>query len=310
MPGDDQAMIVILDYPGAQRSAILGMQDMFAFARQHALVQGGAFPDATARELPPEAALVVIIPPALSLSPPTLPDGWSKRLHSLQKDGSLLASVCSGAFLLAQAGRLDGRTATTHWMHAAEFRKRHPRVIVDTDRLLLDQGDIVTAGGVMAWTDLALHLIERFGSRGLMLTTAKMFVIDPPERDQNPYATFAPDLSHNDAAIRTIQILLAERPAETHATAALASAAAMSERTFLRRFGKATGLSPIAYLQNLRVQAARSRLELSRASVEQISWELGYSDVATFRRVFKRIVGLSPADYRRRFGAPSALPRP
>ncbi|MFM8754316.1 MAG: GlxA family transcriptional regulator [Phenylobacterium sp.] len=286
------------------------MQDMFAFARQHALAQGGSFPDAAARDMPPEAALVVIIPPALTLSPPTLPDGWNKRLRSLQKDGSLLASVCSGAFLFAQASLLDGRRATTHWMHAAEFRTRHPRVIVDTDRLLLDQGDIVTAGGVMAWTDLALHLIERLGTRSLMLSTAKMFVIDPPDRDQSPYATFAPDLSHNDAAIRKIQILLAEHLAGTHRTAALARDAGMSERTFLRRFGQATGLGPVAYLQNVRVQAARSRLELSRASVEQIGWELGYSDVATFRRVFKRIVGLSPADYRRKFGAPSALPRP
>lgn len=286
------------------------MQDMFAFARQHALAQGGSFPDAAARELPPEAALVVIIPAALTLSPPNLPDGWSKRLRSLQSGGSIFASVCSGAFLLAQAGLLDGRRATTHWMHAAEFKDRHPRVIVDTDRLLLDQGDIVTAGGVMAWTDLALHLIERLGTRGLMLSTAKMFVIDPPDRDQSPYATFAPNLSHSDAAIRKIQILLAERLDGTNTTAALASYAAMSERTFLRRFGKVTGLSPVAYLQNLRVQAARSHLELSRASVEQISWELGYSDVATFRRVFKRIVGLSPADYRRKFGAPSALPRP
>ena len=140
-------------------------------------------------------------------------------------------------------------------------------------------------------------------ARQLMLDVAKMFVVDPPEREQSHYASFLPNFKHADASILTVQHMLQENISATYTLAGLAQAAAMSERSFLRRFKKATGLSPVAYIQSLRVEAARSRLELTKVSFERLSWDLGYNDSATFRSVFKRITGLSPSDYRRKFGA-------
>ncbi len=304
MPQDARkhAQIQILDYPGAQQSAILGMRDLMDFAAQLAEASGATANRAEICDTPKEGAVVVILPPALSLSPPDLPDGWKERLVELHQGGTVLASVCSGAFLLAETGLVDGRQVTTHWRHAAKFRERFPLVVTVINRLLVDLGDIVTAGGVMAWTDLTLHIIARLGGRKLMLDVAKMFVVDPPEREQSHYASFLPNFKHADASILMVQHLLQENIGAAHTLAGLAQAATMSERSFLRRFKKATGLSPVAYIQGLRVEAARSRLELTKVSFERLSWDLGYNDPTTFRSLFKRITGLSPSDYRRKFG--------
>ena len=213
-----------------------------------------------------------------------------------------MTSLCSGAFLLAEAGLLEGRRVTTHWRHATTFRQKYPGSVIDTDRLLVELGDIITAGGVMAWTDLTLHMIQRFGGRKLMLDVARMFVLDPPERAQSYYATFLPNMSHADAQIAAVQGLLRNMPGADHSIACLAQHAGLSERSFLRRFKQATGLTPVTYLQSLRVEAARSRLELTRDSFERISWDVGYGDTTAFRRIFQRIVGLTPSEYRRRFG--------
>ena len=296
----------LLDYPGAQKSALLGMKDLFDYAgSQVAGIRGIEFSTDICAG-PKGQPDVVILPPALSNDPPSLPYDWRDKLGTLHKSGSILASVCSGAFLLAETGLLDERRVTTHWRHAEVLRRRFPRVTIDTDRLLVDAGDLVTAGGVMAWTDLVLHMIQRFGSRQLMLNVARMFVLDPPERRQSYYATFLPVRSHADNEIAAVQAILQETPHHPHTLTSMAGAASASERSFLRRFKQATGLTPVTYLQNLRVEIARSRLELTRDNFEQISWEVGYSDPASFRRVFQRIVGLSPSNYRRRFGLGSA----
>ncbi|MBY6160181.1 helix-turn-helix domain-containing protein [Mameliella alba] len=295
--------VQLLDYPGAQKSALWGARDLFDYANSQAESVGRPLFRTQIVTAPQGQPDVLILPPALSLNPPELPEAWRAGLLSRHKSGTVMASVCSGAFLLGQTGLLDGRRVTTHWRHAAGFRQRHPKAIVETDRLLVDLGDIVTAGGVMAWTDLSLHLIQRFGARQLMLDVARMFVLDPPEREQSYYATFLPNTKHSDDRIATVQARLQENPGGAHTVATLAQAAVMSERSFLRRFKEATGLTPVAYLQFLRVESARSRLELTRDSFERISWDLGYSDTAAIRRVFRRIVGLTPSEYRRRFGS-------
>lgn len=298
----DTVTFQLLDYPGAQQSAVWGLADIFAHADSTSRPLGGRGFRATISQRPQGQPGVIILPPALSLTPPDLPSGWRETLVSQHKSGTIMASVCSGAFLLAETGVFDGRRITTHWRHAATFRQTYPTAILDTDRLLVDLGDIVTAGGVMAWTDLALHMIERFGGRKLMLDVARMFVLDPPEREQSYYATFIPNTKHADRQIAMVQALLLDAPGKEHTTASLAQCGGMSERTFLRRFKQATGLTPVTYLQSLRVETARSRLELTPDSFEQISWDVGYSDAAAFRRVFRRIVGLTPSEYRRRFG--------
>ncbi|MAZ21051.1 helix-turn-helix domain-containing protein [Roseovarius sp.] len=299
---DPATTIQLIDYPGAQKSALWGMKDVLDFANTQAETIGPAILRADICSEPDGKPGMTILPPALTLEPPVLPARWKDKLMAQHKGGTVLASVCLGAFLLAETGVLDRRRITTHWRHAAVFRQRYPKVIIDTDRLLVDLGDIVTAGGVMAWTDLSLHLIERFGGRKLMLDVARLFVLDPPEREQSYYATFVPNTKHKDQSVAAIQILLQEDPGGAHTVGSLAQAAMMSERSLLRRFKQATGMTPVTYLQFLRVKAARSRLELTRDSFERISWDLGYGDTAAFRRVFRRIVGLTPSDYRRRFG--------
>ena len=294
--------IRLLEYPGAQKSALWGMMDLFDYASERTDAVGPAIFRAEIQSAPQGHPDVVILPPALSLDPPVLPSGWGKEITAQYKSGTMLASVCSGAFLLAETGVLQGRRVTTHWRHTDAFRQAHPGIIVDTSRLLVDLGDIVTAGGVMAWTDLTLHLIERYGGRKLMLDVARMFVLDPPEREQSHYATFSPNTRHEDRQIINVQNLLQANPGADHTIASLAKAGHMSERSFMRRFKQATGFTPVAYLQRIRVDTARTRLELTRDSFESIAWDVGYSDAAAFRRVFRRIVGLAPLDYRRKFG--------
>ncbi|MEP4036370.1 helix-turn-helix domain-containing protein [Pseudophaeobacter sp.] len=295
-------LVQLLDYPGAQKSALWGVKDLLDFANDQGERVGRPIFETSICAEPAGHPDVVVLPPALMLDPPKLPTGWRQHLISQHNSGTVLASVCSGAFLLAGTGLLDGRRVTTHWRHAAVFQKSYPKAIIDTNRLLVDLGDIVTAGGVMSWTDLTLHMIKRFGGRKLMLEVARMFVLDPPEREQSYYATFLPNTKHTDQKILTVQLLMQETPGAAHSVSSLAEMALMSERSFLRRFKQATGRTPVTYLQHLRVEATRSRLELTRDSFERICWDVGYSDTAAFRRVFKRIVGLSPTDYRQRFG--------
>ncbi|WP_294221712.1 helix-turn-helix domain-containing protein [uncultured Shimia sp.] len=292
----------LLDYPGSQKSALWGFKDLLECANSLAQSSDRLLFQADICQTPQAYPSVVVLPPALSLDPPELPSAWRAQLISQHKAGSVMASVCSGAFLLAEAGLLDDRRVTTHWRHANTFRQKYPKSVIDTDPLLVDIGDIVTAGGVMAWTDLALHMVQRFGSRMLMMDVARMFVLDPPDRAQSYYASFIPDTKHSDTQIAGVQALLQNTSGGTHSIASLAQSAGMSERSFLRRFKQATGLTPVTYIQSLRVELARSRLELTRDSFERISWDVGYADATAFRRVFRRIVGLSPSAYRRRFG--------
>ncbi|MEM1237662.1 MAG: helix-turn-helix domain-containing protein [Pseudomonadota bacterium] len=304
---DRPLRVQLLEYPGAQQSALWGMKDLLDTASSEAATVGADVFKTKIGNAPGGDEDIVILPPALLVEPPVLQTDWKAMLVRHHAAGGVLASVCAGAFLLADAGVLDGRRVTTHWRHEAALRERHPKVIIDTRRLLVDLGDVVTAGGVMAWTDLTLHMIQRFGGRKLMLNVARLFVLDPPEREQSYYATFTPSKAHGDSGVAKVQDLMLETVGETHTIASLAAAGAMSERSFLRRFKNATGETPVAYLQLLRVEAARSRLELTRESFEGISWGVGYTDAAAFRRIFKRRVGLTPSEYRARFGMGDAI---
>jgi len=213
-----------------------------------------------------------------------------------------LASVCAGAFPLAEAGLLDGRAVTTHWALATELAARFPQVQVLPERMLIDGGDLITAGGVMAWTDLGLALVSRLLGPTIAAETARFLVVDLNRLSQRHFSRFVPRFDHGDAAILSVQQWL-QGPAMAEATlAGMAARAGLGERTFLRRFRGATGMKPTQYCQQLRVNKARELLELTRQSIEQVAWQVGYQDGSAFRKVFARLVGLSPGDYRRRFG--------
>ncbi|TZG24192.1 helix-turn-helix domain-containing protein [Sphingomonas montanisoli] len=229
---------------------------------------------------------------------------FARFLRDHHAQGALLASTCAGAFLLAETRLLEGRPATTHWYFADAFRDRFPGVRLEIDRMVIDDGDILTAGGLMAWTDLGLRIVERFLGQTLMMETAKFLLLDPGSREQRHYAPFAPKLTHGDEAILKVQHWLQAREARAVSVADMAREAHLEERTFLRRFKAATGLKPIEYVQHLRIGKARELLEFTKRSVEQIAWGVGYEDAAAFRKLFHRMIGLSPGDYRQKFAAP------
>ncbi|WP_184090099.1 GlxA family transcriptional regulator, partial [Sphingomonas xinjiangensis] len=152
------------------------------------------------------------------------------------------------------------------------------------------------------WTDLGLTLVGRLLGPSVMLATARFFLVDPPGRAQQPYGQFVPKLDHGDTTILAIQHWLQATGAKDHGVPMLAGRAGMEERTFLRRFKKATGLRPTEYAQQIRIAKAREALELTRRPIEQIAWQVGYGDPSAFRKLFQRVTGLAPAEYRRRFG--------
>ncbi|MFC3228992.1 GlxA family transcriptional regulator [Marinibaculum pumilum] len=304
--------IGLVRHPGAQLSAVLGLADLFGIANDVARRRSEAPQLLDVCECPcgPDAAPdggecdVLILPPALGTPmAPTAARPLAAWLLACHGRGSILASVCAGTFVLAETGLLDGRAATTHWAYAELFRDRFPAVALDTDRLIIDDGDILTAGGLMSWTDLGLKLVDRLLGPSVMLETAQILLLDPPGREQRFYSTFSPRLNHGDAAILSVQHWLQATGGREAGLSDLAQRAGLEERTFLRRFQKATGLTSTDYAQRLRVGRARELLQFGSRPVESIAWEVGYRDPAAFRKVFQRIVGLTPGEYRQRFRA-------
>jgi transcriptional regulator GlxA family with amidase domain len=246
---------------------------------------------------------VIVLPP--SLEPPkanSVPKALINYLGARHGAGATLSSVCVGAFILAETALLNGRVVTTHWQHAEDLAKRFPLIKVDSDKLIIDDGDIITAGGLMAWTDLGLKLVDRLLGPTAMLETARFMLVDPPGREQRYYSIFAPQLAHGDGAILRVQHWLQKADLRHVSMGDMAKRAGLEERTFLRHFQKATGLTPIEYSQHLRIGRSRELLETSSQSVDEIAWQSGYDDPGAFRKVFIRITGLTPSDYRRRFG--------
>jgi transcriptional regulator GlxA family with amidase domain len=314
--------IGILLYPGAQMSAVLGLTDLFRVANRLSAEHGGTNPrqlrishwqlrDTESSELTrifdthqqqPQKLIGLILPPNLDTDPQ---GGASPQLqrwvHAQHATGCIVCSVCGGAFLLAKTGLLNGRSATTHWTFSQTLADRFPEVRVDTEKLIIDDGDIITAGGLMAWVDLGLKLVDRFLGPTVMLETAQFFLVDVSGRQQRFYSNFSPRLNHGDKPILKVQQWLQTSDVGSLSVSSMAAKARMGERTFLRRFQKATGLTPTEYVQRLRVGKARESLEFSSLAMKEIAWKVGYEDYGTFRKVFQKIMGLSPGDYRLRF---------
>lgn len=307
------ARIGVLEFSGAQQAAVHGLMDFMQTAarldvEQHALraprlaVQRVARRDLRVRTTSEPGWHALILPPSVTGIPSAAQAApWRNWLIEQHARGTRLCSVCAGAFVLAETGLLDGRRATTHWALEEHFAMRFPHVRLDTARLLIEEPDLITAGGVMAWMDLSLRLIEQLTAPAVMLATARMFLVDPAAREQSYYASHVPRVGHGDAAILRVQQWLQERAHTRLSLETMARRAQLGERTFLRRFQSATGQTPIHYVQQLRVARARELLERSALPVDEVAWKVGYEDPGAFRKVFLRIVGLSPAAYRTRF---------
>ncbi|MDC0661466.1 GlxA family transcriptional regulator [Marinobacter sp. SS21] len=252
-----------------------------------------------------ETDLVVIptigaaIEPVLTANPALVV--WLSAFVDVDPGQVHIASNCTGAFLLAEAGLLDGRQATTHWGFSNQFRQRYPAVDLYPEKLVTVDGPVACAGGGMAWWDLGIYLVERFAGAQVARELAKAFVIDAGRTSQAPYSMLQTKRYHSDRAILQLQDWLEQRFCEPVSLTRLAQQAGLTERSLLRRFKQATGDSPNTYLQLLRVEAARRRLESTSASIEVITREVGYEDVSSFSRLFRKHTGLSPGGYRARF---------
>lgn len=321
------AEIGLMLYPGVQQAAVLGMTDLFGVANRIAtayLQQSepplkvshwqSPTPDASpvrvfesGSQEPGVLSAMILLP---TLDDPAAADTASELsawLLDRHAEGVTLGSCCAGAFLLAGTGLLAGRRITTHWIYAELLQHRFPGVQVDADQLIIDDGDVITAGGFMSWTDLGLRLVDRLLGPSIMIDTARMLLVDPPGREQRYYSPFSPRMTHGDAAVLKVQHWLQATQAKDVALASLADKAGLEQRTFLRRFQKATGMTSTEYCQRLRVGRARELLQFSNASIDRVAWDVGYSDPGAFRKVFTRIVGLAPGEYRRRFSAGQRL---
>jgi len=221
--------------------------------------------------------------------------------------GSQVAAVCSGVALLAASGLLDGKCATAHWGLAKKYHQRFPQIDWREEYLVTDAGDIYCGGGLNAAADLSLYLVEKFCGREIASQTAKSLLIEMPRTWQNAFTHFSLRSSHDDLPILRAQEWLQHHYAEDIRFDALAKDIGMSSRNFARRFKQATGESPLNYLHSLRIAIAKQLLEVGSVTVQEIAERTGYIDLIFFRNLFKRHTGVSPNEYRKRFGAGSHL---
>jgi len=234
---------------------------------------------------------------------------WLSRVHAA---GAMLCSACSGVLLLAETGLLDGREATIHWAYERTFRSNFPNVLLRIAKALVvagDRGQFVMSGASASWHDLVLYLVARHVGPTAAQAISKFMLLQWHVDGQAPYVVFEAPLDHGDAVVLGAQHWLGEHYSVASPVEQMVKRSGLAERSFKRRFTNATGHSPIAYVQHLRIEGAKRRLERTDTSIEKISWEVGYEDPASFRRLFKRITQITPGEYRRKFRLPEfALP--
>ena len=258
------------------------------------------------------AATDIVIVPSVLLGPEGWTTGrypelvlWAKRMH---EKGALLCSACSGVFLLAETGLFDGQETTVHWGYVEAFTKAFPRVPLSPDRVLVVSGtrqELITSGASMTWHDLVLYLIARHVGATAAQTVARHFALQWHHDGLAPYIVFHGRRDHGDAIVGEAQDWLATHFSVAAPVEEMVRRSGLAERTFKRRFTEATGFSPIDYVQRLRIEDAKRRLERTDAPADEISWKIGYEDPAFFRRLFKRVTGMTPGAYRKRFQVPA-----
>ncbi|MGL4271884.1 MAG: GlxA family transcriptional regulator [Pseudomonas paracarnis] len=311
----------VLIYQGAQLAAVHGLTDLFGVANRiaaehesaqlpllrvsHWQVDAHGTPARTfdSHPGPEQPMMAVLVPPSIAeftedQAPPALLE-WLRLQHA---GGTVLGGVCIGSIMLARSGLLDGRSATTHWSSAKSFAASYPAVRLEADKPIVDDGDLITSAGLMAWSELGLRLVDRLMGPSVAADTARFLVIEHSASASQCGSNFAPLLRHGDGAVLKVQHWLQASGAVDVSVAAMAQEANLEERTFLRRFRNATGLKPTEYCQHLRVGKARQMLEFTNGTIDHIAWTVGYQDPGAFRTIFKKITGLSPSDYRNRFG--------
>jgi transcriptional regulator GlxA family with amidase domain len=276
-------------------------------------IDGKAYNDVNGRRITPDGTLRklglpdLIIIPDLHLDPNApLPEEFAKLIPWLVEahtDGAIISSVCSGALLLAAAGLLDGLDATSHWGFCTAIARRFPQIKVRRERILVPAGEghrIITAGGASAWGDLVLYLVGRIAGQEEARHIAKVYLLQPHSEGQLHYASLAAGAQHEDGLVAAAQVWAADNYALAAPVAAMANRSGLTERSLLRRFRKATGQSPVDYIQTLRIEEAKQMLETTDMAIDDIAAEVGYTETSSFRNAFRRYVGMPASTYRKK----------
>jgi transcriptional regulator GlxA family with amidase domain len=223
------------------------------------------------------------------------------------RDGAEVASLCLGAFILASTGLLNGMTCSTHWLFANEFREMFPDVDLAAAKVVTDNNRIYTSGGANSYWNLLLHLVEKYTSRELAILASKFFVLDIDRMSQSPFSIFKGQKIHNDPEIVKVQEFIETNYQDKLTIDMLSERFAISRRTFERRFKKATNNTVLEYMQRLKIEAAKRQLETGRKTVNEVMYDVGYSNIKAFRDVFKKITSMSPVDYRNKYNKAESL---
>jgi transcriptional regulator GlxA family with amidase domain len=229
---------------------------------------------------------------------------WIEKQY---KHGAEIASICTGAFLLASSGLLDGMTCSTHWSAGDNLKTMFPKVNVQTDKLITDENGIYTNGGAYSFLNLVIYLIEKYYDRQTAIFCSKVFQIEMDRQSQSAFIIFKGQKLHGDEMVQRAQAYIESRLDEKISVEDLSSKFAVGRRNFDRRFIKATGNTPVEYSQRVKIEAAKKAFETSRKTINEVMYEVGYSDVKAFREVFRKITGMSPLEYRSKYNKEVAV---
>ncbi|RCH54761.1 AraC family transcriptional regulator [Mucilaginibacter hurinus] len=221
-----------------------------------------------------------------------------KKLH---KNGASLASLCIGAFLLAETGLLDGKKCSTHWAHINEFKEKYPLIDIEDGAVITEHGNIYSSGGASSLWNLILYLIEKFSDRETAVMISKYFALDIGRDSQSQFAIFKGQKNHGDEEIQKIQDYIEKNYEDKISVEDLVKLTTVGRRTFERRFKDATNNTPIEYMQRVRIEAAKKFFEASRKNISEVMYGVGYTDTKAFRDIFRKITGLTPIEYRNKF---------
>ena len=228
----------------------------------------------------------------------TLLVDWIEKQY---RNGAEVASICTGAFLLACSGLLDGKSCSTHWAAADNFRTMFPKVNLQADKLITDENGIYTNGGAYSFLNLMLYLVEKYFDRQTAIFCSKVFQIEMDRQSQSAFTIFTGQKSHSDEMVKKAQAYIETNIDEKISIEDLSSKFAVGRRNFDRRFIKATGNTPVEYSQRVKIESAKKAFESTRKTINEVMYEVGYSDVKAFREVFRKITGMSPLEYRSKY---------
>ncbi|WEK37199.1 MAG: helix-turn-helix domain-containing protein [Candidatus Pseudobacter hemicellulosilyticus] len=256
-----------------------------------------------------ERADLVIVPPiggdyrqSIEINKDFLP--WLVQQY---KNGAEVASLCSGAFLLASTGLLEGRECSAHWINAELFRELFPNVSFVDGRIVTEQDGLYSSGGASSYWNLLLHLVEKYAGREMAIMASKVYALEIDRKSQSPFVMFNGQKKHEDEPIKMAQEFIEKNFTERISVEELSGKFAIGRRHFERRFKKATNNTPMEYIQRVKIEAAKKKLETGSLNVNEVMYEVGYADVKAFRTVFKKLTGLSPVDYKHKYNKEAAV---